>query len=618
MSQIVNISGYKFVTISDPAPFQAALRDACLQQGLKGTILLSHEGINCFVAGTRTGIDSFLDVIRSMSPFSDFAAKESFSSYQPFSRMLVKIKKEIITFEKRIRSRLGDSRQKLSPTDLKQWLDQEKDLVLLDTRNDYEVELGTFNQAKSVSIDNFREFPEAIENLPKDYKKKTIVMFCTGGIRCEKAGPFMEEAGFENVFQLDGGILKYFETCGDAHWQGECFVFDKRVALDPQLSETGTTMCFNCQALVTEQDQRNKRYQFGVSCPICFEESNEQESIVEQPEQRNLLIAENATPLPGSLPYENFRPMNVSQEMDGLSLLEFLLALRTHILGDQWLQFIEAGVILHKGKPVGLDRRVAHGQKYYHLMPQTTEPDVNAEIRVLHEDQHIVVVEKPAPLPMHPCGRFNKNSLQTILQNVYQPNRLRLVHRLDANTTGIVVYARSKEVATSLQEQFANGKVIKEYLAGVWGHPPQMQFQSDKKIAKQPGQGGIRFLDSSGQTSQTQFEVLDQTENEIGGTSLLKAMPITGRTNQIRLHLWDLGFPIINDSTYLPNLKTGISNQTQSIDEPLLQLHAYCIGFRHPGSGDWIQFSAQPPAWVRSFPSEKPNSRKWHPGFCVF
>lgn len=596
MKNVVNISGYKFVPLSDLDELQNHLRVVCSNQSLKGTILLSEEGINCFVAGNRSGIDNFLTELRSIAAFSDFDGKESFNDYQPFSRMLVKIKKEIITFDMPDVQPAARTASKIPASELKTWLDEDRDFILLDTRNDYEIELGTFANATTVGIDNFREFPDAIKKLPEEYKSKPIVMFCTGGIRCEKAAPFMEDAGFDNVFQLDGGVLRYFENCGGDHWGGECFVFDKRVALDPDLSETATTLCYVCQAVLSGEDQRQPTYKFGVSCTHCFTDKKEDPIRVVDLETRNANILAVSTPLPGSIPYENFRPMTVSKEMDGLSLLDFFDALHTHIDRDGWIRHVEAGHILSWGKPVGLDRTVQHGQKYYHLLPDTTEPDVNAEIKVIYEDEDLVAIDKPAPLPMHPCGRFNKNSAQHILQEVYQPDRLRLVHRLDANTTGVVVYARTKALATALIEQFGQGRIEKTYLAGVYGKPDERQFESKKKIASRPGDKGVRYLDPDGQHAITCFQWLDDMP---GGRSLLKAMPRTGRTNQIRLHLWDSGFPIVGDPTYLRDGQLGV-NQTLGMNDAPMQLHALRIAFVHPLSKKEVAFDAEAPQWAKS------------------
>ena len=271
MPGIINLSAYKFTPLDDLPAWREQLKAVAAAGGLRGTILLSPEGINVFVAGERAPIDSLLAVIRTLPGLADLVPKESESAAQPFNRMLVKIKKEIIAFGVDDIDPARRPTPKLPARTLKQWLDEGRPLTLLDTRNDYEVRLGTFRGAVPAGIGNFRDFPAAVERLPVVLKEQPVVMFCTGGIRCEKAGPYMEKMGFKHVLQLDGGILKYFEECGGAHYEGECFVFDQRVGVDPALRETNTVMCFRCQMPLTEAEQRNPHYIVDVSCPYCFE-----------------------------------------------------------------------------------------------------------------------------------------------------------------------------------------------------------------------------------------------------------------------------------------------------------------------------------------------------------
>ncbi|MEO6052711.1 MAG: rhodanese-like domain-containing protein, partial [Chthoniobacterales bacterium] len=253
MSLFINIASYKFTPMPDLTPLREKLTEQCRTWGLKGTILLSPEGINLFVAGPQAEIDLLLTELRSIPGLEDLAPKYSESDHQPFTRMLVKLKKEIITFGVEGIDPANSPAPKLTARTLAQWLDEGRPITLLDTRNDYEVKMGTFKGALPLGIDNFRDFPEAARKLPPEMKKQPIVTFCTGGIRCEKAAPFLQREGFEQVFQLDGGILKYFEECGGAHYEGECFVFDKRVGLDPNLSETRAALCFACQMPLTMQ-----------------------------------------------------------------------------------------------------------------------------------------------------------------------------------------------------------------------------------------------------------------------------------------------------------------------------------------------------------------------------
>ncbi|MEO6004113.1 MAG: rhodanese-like domain-containing protein [Opitutus sp.] len=270
MSAVVNISVYRFTPLSDLVPLRDHLRKLTSASGLRGTILLSPEGINLFVAGNRLAVDSLLEVLYRVPGLEGLNPKESLSDEQPFNRMLVKIKKEIIAFGIAGIDPARRPTPKLAPRTLKQWLDEGRAVTLLDTRNDYEVRMGTFRGALPARIEHFREFPTAVGKLPEEMKQRPIVMFCTGGIRCEKAGPFMEQAGFTNVHQLDGGILKYFEDCGGAHYDGECFVFDRRVGVDPELKETNSVLCYNCQLPLTEAEQKHAHYVPDISCPHCF------------------------------------------------------------------------------------------------------------------------------------------------------------------------------------------------------------------------------------------------------------------------------------------------------------------------------------------------------------
>ncbi len=271
---IVNISAYKFVTLDDIADLRPRFQQRCLDLELKGTILLAPEGINMFLAGSRTAIDGYLDWMHQDARLADIVPKESLSERQPFRRMLVRLKKEIITMKNPvIKPELGRA-PAVTAHDLKRWLDQGHDdegkpVVMVDTRNAFEVDVGSFDNTLDYRIDKFSDFPEVIAQHKDELNDKTIVTFCTGGIRCEKAAIYMRNIGYHRVYQLDGGILKYFEEVGGAHYNGDCFVFDHRTALNPQLEETATVQCFACRAVVTPREQLSPHYVEGKSCPHC-------------------------------------------------------------------------------------------------------------------------------------------------------------------------------------------------------------------------------------------------------------------------------------------------------------------------------------------------------------
>lgn len=237
---IVNISCYKFITLNDREALKADLTARCLALQLEGTILLAPEGINIFLAGTREAIDGIVMYFRADPRFADLAPKESLSAESPFRRLRVRLKKEIITMKlPLVRPEAGRAPSVAAAT-LKSWLDcghddEGRPVVMLDTRNDYEVAAGTFNGAVNYSITSFTEFPARLAAHHAELNGKTVVSFCTGGIRCEKAAIHMKEIGIERVYQLEGGILKYFEEVGGAHYQGDCFVFDGREALSADL-----------------------------------------------------------------------------------------------------------------------------------------------------------------------------------------------------------------------------------------------------------------------------------------------------------------------------------------------------------------------------------------------
>jgi UPF0176 protein len=589
---IVNIAAYKFVALDSLPTRRAELKQLCQTLGLRGTILLSREGINLFLAGSREAIDRLLTQLRSDPCFEDLEVKESLSDKQPFNRMLVKLKREIISFGV---SGIEPSRAtspKISAQQLRQWLDEGKPLRLLDVRNDYEVDLGTFARAEQLKIQHFRQFPAAVGQLPAEAKDQPLVMFCTGGIRCEKAGPLMEQLGFREVYQLDGGILKYFEECGGEHYAGDCFVFDDRVALNPQLEPSGVLQCYNCQAVLNQDDVQSDKYAFGSSCPYCYRTSEEaQQSQLTVRQQR---LTELAAAQPGCQPYDNRRLMHVRRTLAGLSVIDFLCAFHPPTPREQWLEWLVAGAITTHGRRVDAAEVVREGQQFEHTQRGVTEPAVSSAIRLLHEDEGLVVVDKPAPLPVHPCGRYNRNTLLSLLSEVYRPEKLRTAHRLDANTTGLVVLCRKFAAARVLQPMFAEQRVQKRYLLRVLGHPAADSVVCEAPISAAPTEVGARVVVSDGLPARTVFRVLQRCDD---GTALVEAEPTTGRTNQIRVHAWHVGWPIQGDPLYLPGQELG-TQQTLSLEQPPLCLHAWRLQFEHPLTRKTVQFEAPEPPWA--------------------
>ena len=596
MNPILNIAAYKFLPLSALKEKRARLLAQCKRWNLKGSILLSPEGINLFVAGEADCIELLLAELRSWPGLDDLQPKISGTEQQSFRRMLVRVKREIIAFGVDGIDPARRTAPKLAPRELQRWLDEGRSVTLLDTRNDYEVKVGTFKNALPIGIEHFREFPAAVSRLPPALKQQPIVMFCTGGIRCEKAGPFMEMQGFEQVWQLDGGILKYFEECGGAYYEGECFVFDQRTGLDPSLQRSQWTQCFNCRTPLSAQDQQHAHFEVGKSCPYCFKSPAEQlaMNIARRHEQVSRIIV----PLPGSQPHDHYRPVSIPAQCDGLSLLDALCRIVPHISAETWRERCNRGCILDgDDAAVEATRIVRGGERYRHKFPAVIEPDVNMRIELLYEDESIIVLNKPAPLPMHAGGRFYRNTLKHVLDALYYPQKPRPSHRLDANTTGVLVVARTQFVAGKIQPQFARGEVAKSYLVRVQGQPPSDVFSCDAPISVDAGQAGSRSVDvEAGLASRTEFRVLRRYDD---ATALVEARPLTGRTNQIRVHLWHLGFPVVGDPAYLIGTVLGDS-QTLAVDDPPLCLHAWRIGFEHPLHKARVTFTAPPPVWVQT------------------
>jgi len=267
---VKNIAGYRFVDLPDRDGLIPVFQSVCDDAGLKGTVLVAPEGINFFLAGSDEGLERFVNHLERDGRFQGVPLKVSFTDYQPFNRMNVRRKQEIISVGMDHVRPADGTGPEITPVAFKAKLDAGEPVHVLDTRNDYELRIGTFDNAIDLDIRSFRAFPEAIQSLPESMKNEEIVMFCTGGIRCEKASIIMMEAGFTNVKQLQGGILGYFESVGGAHWNGDCFVFDQRVAVNPSLEETDAVVCFACREPLTVEEQASPDYVVGMSCPYCL------------------------------------------------------------------------------------------------------------------------------------------------------------------------------------------------------------------------------------------------------------------------------------------------------------------------------------------------------------
>lgn len=304
MSEIVVAALYRFVTLDDHAELREPLLDICSRYGVKGTLLLAGEGINGTIAGSREGIDAVLDYLRADPRLAAVEHKESLDSAMPFYRMKVKLKKEIVTMgvEGIDPNRVVGTYVK--PTD---WnaLISDPEVLLIDTRNDYEYEIGSFRGAIDPRTDSFREFPDYVRENLDPGKHKKVAMFCTGGIRCEKASAYMLQEGFEEVYHLQGGILKYLEEvpAQESAWEGECYVFDNRVAVNHQLEKGSYDLCYGCRMPITEADKASEKYRAGICCPRCADElTPEQRARFKERQKQTQLAAERGEYHIGSPP----------------------------------------------------------------------------------------------------------------------------------------------------------------------------------------------------------------------------------------------------------------------------------------------------------------------------
>ena len=271
MSKFVVSALYKFVTLEDFSALKKPLLELMEKHQVKGTLLLAREGINGTIASDRKGIDSILAWLRSDPRFADIKTKESFEKEMPFYRSKVKLKKEIVTLGVD-----GIDPNHIVGTYVKpeNWnaLIADPEVLLIDTRNDYEVQIGTFEGAVNPKTETFREFTSYVKENLDPSKHKKVAMFCTGGIRCEKSTAYLKENGFDDVFHLQGGILKYLENIPveESTWKGECFVFDNRVAVNHDLQKGQYDQCYACRYPITEQEKQSDQYIQGVSCPHCY------------------------------------------------------------------------------------------------------------------------------------------------------------------------------------------------------------------------------------------------------------------------------------------------------------------------------------------------------------
>ncbi|WP_375473599.1 rhodanese-related sulfurtransferase [uncultured Nostoc sp.] len=279
---------YKFVKLPDFAEKQDPLLSYCQAQGVKGTILLALEGINGTIVGSRQAIDSVLWFLRSDPRLANLESKESYTETPPFERMKVRLKQEIVTLGL---PEIDPNEQVGIYVNPQEWNDliSNPEVTVIDTRNDYEVNIGTFQRAENPQTESFREFPDYVRHHLNPTEHKKVALFCTGGIRCEKASSFMLAQGFAEVYHLKGGILKYLQEvpAQESLWEGECFVFDERVAVGHGLEKGSYELCLCCGRPISEENKASPKYEQGISCPYCFDSLTEDKRARQQEKWRH-------------------------------------------------------------------------------------------------------------------------------------------------------------------------------------------------------------------------------------------------------------------------------------------------------------------------------------------
>ena len=293
MSQTIVCAMYKFVVLEDFEALREPLHNVMLNNDVRGTLLLAREGINGTVAGSRAGIDALLSWLQNDPRLADIGYKESIDNRNPFHRTKVKLKKEIVTMGVD-----GIDPKRIVGTYVKpdEWnaLISDPEVTLVDTRNDYEVQVGTFKGAVNPNTNTFREFPDYVKEQLDPQKNKKVAMFCTGGIRCEKSTAYLKEQGFDEVYHLEGGILKYLEEVPQEQslWEGECFVFDNRVTVNHQLEKGSYDQCHACRLPLTEEQMQSEQYQAGISCPNCYDSLSDEQRQRFMERQKQMQLAQ--------------------------------------------------------------------------------------------------------------------------------------------------------------------------------------------------------------------------------------------------------------------------------------------------------------------------------------
>lgn len=575
---------YRFVRVDDVDAMAHALRDLC--SGLTGSVWVAPEGINGSVAGACSALDAFRIGLTSDprfgGRFAGLAFRRSAAVTPPFQRMKIHCRAEIVPLGVDGVDAVGHRRDVVSPMQWRALLD-DPNVVVLDNRNHFEVRLGRFRNAVDPSVDHFRELPAYLDaQLPRwQAEGKRVAMYCTGGIRCEKTSAWLVQRGVE-VLELDGGILNYLEQMTDAErdWIGECFVFDNRVALDVRLNETPTTA-----AQVYGGDARDAwRLERARRLESHAEGSASGELTVRRADKPASSTQRRARPSP--LPTLHGVGPSVVALPPGpwRTVGEFLADRFPAVSPDEWLRRMARGEVVDEhGAAVSLmdAYRVSKRLHYYRHIddePPSAEPEV-----LVFQDDRLVVADKPPFMPVTPGGQHLHETLLVRLKRRTGIDTLAPVHRLDRETSGLVVFTVQPSTRGVYQALFANRQVTKIYEAWApWRGGLSFPLRRRSLIVQDAH--FLRMREAEGEpNSDTLIEVLEVR----GEWARYRLQPSTGRTHQLRVHCAALGMPIAGDRIY-PNLLPA------STDDPTrpLQLLAKSLAFADPITGCTRQFES--------------------------
>ena len=594
---------YKFVRLSDVDAVAELLRE--LSHDVLGSILVAAEGINGMVAAAPAALTAFelslTTEARLHGLFTGMAFKHSACTTAPFQRMKVHSKPEVLPLGVDGVEAVGHQGIQLNPQQWRELMRQD-DVVLIDNRNHFEFRLGRFKGAVDPQVHNFRDFPAWVQAQLPIWKaqKKRVAMYCTGGIRCEKTSAWMTQLGMP-VLELEGGILNYFAQMPDAQkeWEGECFVFDNRVALNTRLEET-PTRAEDVYGDASDEKWRLARAQRLVSnapvftpSPLTGEGWGGGENSEPKPSHANDLTSSPALPRQGGgsktrapLPTKNGVGPSciVLPQGPWPTIAEFLIERFSGVSKSTWQHRIQHGEVFDNyGTPITPTQRHQAGLKLYYYRHIEAEERIPFDATVLFQDDLLVVADKPHFLPVTPGGKYLQETLLVRLKQLLGIDDLTPIHRLDRETAGVVMFCTNPKARAAYAAMFARRQVVKRYEAIVaWSDNIKLPLTHHSRMEE--ADHFMRMREVSGTpNSETHIELMSVD----GHQAHLKLSPVTGRKHQLRVHCAGLGMPIVNDALY-PVMKP---QQADDFAQPL-RLIAHSIAFTDPVTGQAREFAS--------------------------